>query len=122
MSEFANKTYPTLPPQVNTTAKVPPVISIINLQAQAFIYEPEKDFGPAANSAACPSSNNSKSEAGTAVLFGGDFISSLPTPPPLGTKVIGLIVGGVLTGLALLGIVGFAISRCRTDRAEYESI
>lgn len=46
-------------------------------------------------------------------------ISSLFPP---GTKTIGLIVGGVLTGLALFGIIGFAVSRCRSDRQDYEPI
>jgi hypothetical protein len=80
-------------------AKVAPSISIINLQVQPFMPPAAKDFDAPGNSASCPGSSGSKS-----------------------TKIIGLIVGGVLTGLALIGIVGFAISRCRTDRAEYESI
>lgn len=82
----------------NETKKVSHV-SIKNLRIQPFIPAAQKDFSPASSSnSACPA-NASKS-----------------------TKTIGLIVGGVLTGLALFGIIGFAISRCRSDRSGYEAI
>eukprot|EP00049_Salpingoeca_infusionum_P016053 m.321554 g.321554 ORF g.321554 m.321554 type:complete len:269 (-) comp16000_c0_seq1:250-1056(-) len=80
-------------PHLNSNAS----ISFTGIQLEAFLNQPQTSFSPVDDDVYCP-------------------------PDDAKIKKIGLVVGGTLSGLALLGIIIFTIGKCRGDGDGYETL